>query len=97
MPKYEINVEGSNFAVQFHATHRRRKYGFVTKFFLEAQTPEAAASATIDHVNTDEDILSVARNEPGDDATLKIGKVVELARWPKVARPRMGLVWYPED
>lgn len=97
MPKYEITVEGSNFLVQFHATHRRRKHGFCTKFFLEADTPEAAETAAIDHLKSDKDIVSVVRNELGDDATLKVEKTVEIARWPKVSRPRIGLVWYPED
>jgi len=97
MPKYEITVEGSNFLVQLHATHRRRKYGFYTKFFLEAATPEAAETAVVDHLHADEDVVSVTHNEPGDDATFKIERIVEIARWPKVSRPRIGLVWYPED
>ena len=97
MPKYEITVDGSNFLVQFHASQPRRKHGFYTKFFLEADTPEAAEAAAIEHLHSDEDILSVMRNEPGDDAKLKIENVVEIARWPKTAWPRIGLVWYPDD
>ena len=97
MPKYEITVDGSNFLVQFHATHRRRKHGFRTKFFLEATTPEAAEAAAIEHLHNDHDILAVMRNTPSDPPTLQVERIAEISNWPKAARPRIGLVWYPED
>ncbi len=48
-------------------------------------------------LQTDEDILTVLRNQPGDDPTVEVEKILVIAKWPKAARPRIGLVWYSED
>ena len=98
MPKYQLTVNGENFLVQFHATHPRAKHGFCTKFLLEADTPEAAAAAAIDDLEGDADVREVVRNTAEDPPTLTISDIHEIRDWPKkIARPRIGLVWYPEE
>ena len=98
MPKYQLTVNGENFLVQFHATHVRAKHGFVTKFLLEADTPDGAAAAAIKDLNADSDILDVMRNTSDDPPTLTIKDIHEIPDWPKkIARPRLALVWYPEE
>jgi hypothetical protein len=98
MPKFELTVNGTNFLVRLHPTHRLRKYGFCTKFFLEADSPEAAENASISHLTADEYLRGVVHNQRGDDAMMHVEKITEIAKFPKkTALPRLGLVWYPED
>lgn len=96
MPKFQLDVAGHNFMIRFHPTHRPKKHGFVTKFFLEAETPEAAEAAAADLLRADRSITDFICNTPDDQATLEFEKVYEIASWPDCARPRMGLAWYPE-
>jgi hypothetical protein len=48
MAKYQMNVEGRNYLMRFHPTHRPEKHGFYTKFFVEAATPDAAEDTVVD-------------------------------------------------
>ena len=53
MPKYEITVDGSNFLVQFHATHRRTKHGFRTKLRNASQIERSSCESVVAFVEFD--------------------------------------------
>ena len=97
MPKYQLNVEGRNYLMRFHPTHRPEKHAFYTKFFVEAATEDDAENNVVDLLHADQSITDFLCNADDDPPTFKIEKMFEIADWPECARPRIGLAWFPEN
>lgn len=95
MQKYRVIVEGQNLLTDVDGV--RQRMGFYTNVFIEAFTPDDAASRAIELVRKDADWQQILSNAEDDPINLSADEIQEIESFDGVRLPRTGLVFYPAE
>jgi hypothetical protein len=94
MRGWKVLLNGQNYL--FESEGRKRKMGFYTTRFVEAETAEIAKSVAIMAVH-ELPKLRIVLNDPSDPPRVEAESVEPLDPSQPIERPTTGLVLYAED
>ena len=89
MPKFRVQVNGSNFLVDLDG--RPRKLGFLTWQDVTAIDPAAAEEAAVNAIRGDEGLRNLVQNVADDPPVMDVIEIRELA---DDAEKLRGRIWY---
>jgi hypothetical protein len=95
MPKFRVFIHGVNFHLRDIKSPSTQQTGFYVTAYVEAVSPQAAESASIDLLRATPKLRETVLNPPDDPPQMFVEEIEELADWPAdSARPLSGFAFY---
>lgn len=92
MPKYLVEVEGTNFLIELEGV--RSKHGFFTVRSVEVDDVTAAELQAIERIRTLPRLRELVLNPPDDPPVMHVRSILEVTSFDENEEPEPGLVWY---
>jgi hypothetical protein len=95
MPKFQVEVNGSNFLIDVEG--KVAKYGFITFRFVEASNANAAERAAVELLRSTEKLRLSVKNSPDDPPVMDVTEIAEVATFDIEDDQQPGFIWYDEN
>lgn len=95
MPKFRALIHGMNFQMRDMDSPSIQPMGFYVTAYVEAVSPEAAESASVDLLRATAKLREGVLNPPNNPPRMFVEEIEELAEWPTdCALPLSGFAFY---
>ena len=91
MPKYQVQIDASNFLVDIGGSTSKR--GFLTARYVEADDPTSAEAAAVQMIRDDQDLRALVQNDRTDPPVIDVIEISELESFDGVEN-QPGRIWY---
>lgn len=91
MPKYQIQIDASNFLVDLDGTVAKR--GFITFRFVDAEDPVAAKNAAVQLLRDDQELRALVQNDSDDPPVMDVVEIAEFESFDGIS-DQSGRIWY---
>ena len=91
MPKYQVQIEASNFLVEMEG--RTAKHGFITFKYIEADDPTSAENMAVQMIRDDQQLRDLVQNGSDDPPVMDVTQIAELESFPDQEN-QPGRIWY---
>ncbi len=95
MPKFRVMIHGHNFLME--ADGVRRRMGFYTQVFAEAEDLADAEARAVGVLRQDSKLRDGILNPPDDRPSMSVEEIEEIATFDGCTLPRTGLAFYAEE
>ncbi len=95
MKKYKVFIRGENFLMNVEGV--KKKLGFYTARFVEANSEEEAGNAVMDMLRADLKFEKSALNDRSDSPVMYAQEIEELKSFDGYPYPGAGFIWFPSE
>jgi len=95
MPKFRVKIHGHNFLLELEGV--RRRMGFYTQVFTEAEDADEAEVRALDVLRKDSKLRDGMLNGPDDRPSMSVEGIERIHSFAGWALPRTGLAFYAEE
>lgn len=69
----------------------------MTVVLVDSINEEVAEADAVNLLQRDDDLRDFPKNTKDDPPLLIVEDITEVSEWPRIAFPRSGIVWFPEE